>query len=72
MIKLKLLYIPVIIVSFFIGVVLLIDFLSGKDYDSEWILAGNYVQWDNWKWNLHRFTEGWADNKIFTNEFSKI
>ena len=48
MIKLKLLYIPVIIVSFFIGVVLLIDFLSGKDYDSEWILASNNVQWDKW------------------------
>jgi len=35
MIKLKLLYIPLIIVSFFIGVVLLIDLLSGKDYDNE-------------------------------------
>jgi hypothetical protein len=26
---------PVIIVSLFIGVVLLLDYLSGKDYDSE-------------------------------------
>tara|TARA_R110000822_G_C14907124_1_gene449732 strand:- start:134 stop:241 length:108 start_codon:yes stop_codon:yes gene_type:complete len=30
-----LILIPVIIVSLFIGVVLLIDYLSGKDYDSE-------------------------------------
>jgi len=30
-----LILIPVIIVSLFIGVVLLLDYLSGKDYDSE-------------------------------------
>jgi hypothetical protein len=30
-----LIYIPAIIVSLFIGVVLLVDYLSGKDYDSE-------------------------------------
>jgi hypothetical protein len=30
-----LIIIPVIIVSLFIGVVLLLDYLSGKDYDSE-------------------------------------
>jgi len=30
-----LILIPVIIVSSFIGVVLLVDYLSGKDYDSE-------------------------------------
>jgi hypothetical protein len=30
-----LILIPFIIVSLFIGVVLLIDYLSGKDYDSE-------------------------------------
>ena len=30
-----LILIPVIILSLFIGVVLLLDYLSGKDYDSE-------------------------------------
>jgi hypothetical protein len=30
-----LILIPLIIVSSFIGVVLLLDYLSGKDYDSE-------------------------------------
>ena len=39
-----LILIPVIILSLFIGVVLLLDYLSGKDYDSEWKLADSSFQ----------------------------
>jgi hypothetical protein len=35
MLNTDLILFPVIIVSLFIGVVLLLDYLSGKDYDSE-------------------------------------